>query len=257
MMQGQIYGKVPSELAWSEDVLTSTVFGALKYISSPNLISSILSNSMNLDNKPLCLPENIERINYFFWPRLQNSEPDLILVVHEEDNVHLLGIEAKYFSRKSSYENEESIDEEQSNSQRDQLAREIEDLYLQSTFTLLGISEGNISSVAMIYLTLESYMPREELKDTVNSIFRHQKCHFTSSQLYWLSWKSFFHHIKNYKSDSYQDHLLVTDLEKYLYRKHLTNFNGFQVKDVTHLSWKYGNKWDVKTVSNLKWSYGG
>jgi len=257
MIQAQLHGKAPSGLTWSEDMLTSSIFGMLKYLSSPETTINILQNSVNLENDPLKLPDEIAKISYIFWPRLQRSEPDLVLVLHCPDGEHLVGIEAKYLSTKSSVEDHSVEQSERTHSsQRDQLAREIEDLHDVRNYAELGIRHERILSIRMIYLTLESYMPRDDLQDTLDSIRLNEAGSFSPERLYWLSWKSMYSAIKTIPRSG-ADQLIAEDLLKYLKRKDLITFPGFTLTSVNNLGWVYANskKRPINPVAPISWNY--
>jgi hypothetical protein len=93
--------------------------------------------------------------------------PDLVLLLESIQGTHVVGVEAKYLSGKSSTEDLAVEEHERANGQRDQLAREFGDLCDSGNYPLLGIAEDRVLSVSMIYLTMETYMPRDELKTTI------------------------------------------------------------------------------------------
>jgi len=79
MLIAELEGKIPSKLKNSEDLLTSFVFGILKYLSSPFYLQSILQGSFNSTGSNLNFDKELTLCNYVFWPRLNTSEPDLLL----------------------------------------------------------------------------------------------------------------------------------------------------------------------------------
>ena len=97
----ELRGKIPqnSSFIYSEDVLTSTVFGNLRYFSSSLVLNSFLSKAKDLNgnNYKINFPD---KINFHFWEKYpsktkaQINEPDLIL----EDKNSVLIIECKYHS---------------------------------------------------------------------------------------------------------------------------------------------------------------
>lgn len=256
MIQAQLHGKAPSELTWSEDILTSNIFGLLKYLSTPETTVDILRCSFNLDNRSLVIPDDTERIIYFFWPRLLNSEPDLVLLLDSSHGTHVIGIEAKYLSGKSSSEDLNVEEDDRNNRQRDQLAREIEDLFEPENYQLLGISKERILSINMIYLTLESYMPREELQDTINSLRNQENQVDGKEVLFWLSWKS-IHGVLRERIMQGSDGYIKDDLLKYLTRKDLISYSGYSVRSVLPVSWNYSREKQlpVHHVIKINWQY--
>ncbi|WP_141335925.1 hypothetical protein [Paenibacillus sp. tmac-D7] len=256
MLQAQLYGKTSSELTWSEDILTSNIFGMLKYLSSPAVIVNVLRNAISLDNRALFIPNDIQGTSYHFWPKLRNSEPDLVLVLHSSQGDHLVGMEAKYLSKKSSTEDYTIDETERTNGQRDQLAREIEDLYVVANYSKIGLKQDRILSISMLYVTLESYIPRNELAETIRSIQVHGKCSFTKEQLYWLSWKSIYSSLTDVPLSA-TDGLIIDDLKSYLARKDMKTFNGFNVSHVSKLAWAFKKnvRYHASPVESLSWGY--
>mgnify|MGYP001228060682 CR=1 FL=1 len=115
MLTAELKGKVPSKLANSEDLLMSSVFGSLKYLSSPSYLQAILQSSFNTNGANLKFNTAFTECNFEFWPRLINSEPDLLLHLKDaEEEEYIICIEAKYLSGKSSEEDTTvEIDERQ------------------------------------------------------------------------------------------------------------------------------------------------
>ncbi len=254
MIQAQLYGKAASELTWSEDVLTSNIFGLLKYVSTPEVILSILQGSYNLDGESLQFERDVERISYRFWPRLNRSEPDLVILVHTSNGDHIIGVEAKYISGKS---NVEDLTKDSDSKQRDQLAREIEDLYDTTNYPIIGVDEASVLSIRLIYLTLESYMPVEELHASLESVQLHALCPaFAPQDLYWLSWKSMYDNLRC-ESPSATDTLILHDLRSYLDRKNMRSFAGYTINPVNYLTWHYAKQVSksLTAVAPITWNY--
>ena len=64
----ELRGKIPqnSSFIYSEDVLTSTIFGNLRYLSSLDILRSFLSKAINLQKQNYsCDLSN--SIKYYFW----------------------------------------------------------------------------------------------------------------------------------------------------------------------------------------------
>lgn len=78
-------------LSRSEDVLTSTVFGTLFVADALEILRVWLAPHQTSDADPT---GRSSRIDYWFWPRLSDSEPDLLLRIEET----LFAIEVKYDS---------------------------------------------------------------------------------------------------------------------------------------------------------------
>ena len=114
MIQAVLGGK-SLNYEYTEDILTSTVFGTLKYLKPdmaliPFIESAFLYNEGRTTLWEKLNSEGIElrcyqKVNYIFWTRNHNyGEPDLILVfsdhVHSCDDL-LIVVEVKFKSEKS------------------------------------------------------------------------------------------------------------------------------------------------------------
>lgn len=107
MLQSIIHGKLPSSVWNSEDVVTSSIAGGFQYLSNPLYIVQALCGSVDLEGNSLNFPKPIKIVQYKFWPSLKQCEPDVVIVLVDEDaGVHIVGVEAKYTSPKSSEEDE-------------------------------------------------------------------------------------------------------------------------------------------------------
>ena len=96
----ELRNKVPQNSTFlrSEDVLTSTIFGNLRYFSNNDILNNFLNKSVDINNKPLSLKN--ELYIYKFWEKYLTkdlckiNEPDLILL----NDRSIIMIECKYFS---------------------------------------------------------------------------------------------------------------------------------------------------------------
>ncbi|MGG3805344.1 hypothetical protein [Metabacillus fastidiosus] len=264
MIAAELNGKIPSELQNFEDLLTSSVIGLFQYLSSHSYFQSVLESSVNLNGHQLTFDSPVKECSFVFWPKLENSEPDVLLRLKtESDSEILICIEAKYWSNKSSIE-DQSIDlQDRTNSQRDQLAREIEDIHKVNCLRYLNINKSKLNSIILIYLTNHTYLPREEI---LESILHVNGVHFQKGQLYWLTWREIHHSISKIKNFlTLQDLKLLNDLKKLLEKKGLQSFNGFQhhVEEVSGINITYNTasnsySWNRQNdVEKLNWYYGG
>jgi hypothetical protein len=92
MFMARLRGKLPSEI-WlgSEDLLTSAVFGTLKYLP-PTLAADLLARASPLEGAaPLALSGPLE---WQFWPWWDICEPDVVI----EDARTLCVVEAKLYA---------------------------------------------------------------------------------------------------------------------------------------------------------------
>ena len=217
----ELHGKIPrnSSFLYSEDILTSTVFGNLRYFSSNSLINDFLSEAIDLKG-------NI--FNYYFSDNIkinfckkfsnktkaQINEPDLVL----EDKNSVLIIECKYHS---------PLDEcfsENENEYTNQLLRYstiIKDYYAEK-------KNKNI-----IFLTLKDY-------DVETCLEKTRKKLSPEIGLYWLHWEKLFLCLKKYedKVTSISEKTLITDLIQFLENRNLKYFSGIRIPYFS-FTWKY------------------
>lgn len=261
MLQAELNGKIPSSIANSEDLLTSSIMGSIRYLKNHRIIQDIMAVSTNVNHRRLFMDKEITDIVYYFWPKLENSEPDLIIVMNDVNNrAQIYCIEAKYFSGKSSDEDVTVDIEERKNFQRDQLARQVEDLHLDSTYHLLNIKRTNVEHVNMIYLTNDTYIPAVDIEKSYESI---QRIDFNLDDMYWLSWKGIYNEVKKNRLNTVQDQLIINDILKLLEKKSLVSFAGFvNLNSVDQMDWRYSTSrnimnWMTHHVEDLNWKYKG
>jgi hypothetical protein len=105
MLQAEIRGKLP-EVQNAEDVLTSNVFGLLKYISQKDLLINILACARTITGKVFleCIGVDLGDYSqeYFFWEKLGKfGEPDIFIKFQRDRQPSfILGIEVKYYYSK-------------------------------------------------------------------------------------------------------------------------------------------------------------
>jgi hypothetical protein len=101
VLYAELHGKLSSDIGDGaerlEDVLTSTVFGTLFAAGAWDVVSEWLSRACREDSDGLAIDARHGPIDYWFWPCLDNAEPDLVL----RFGTTLVVIEAKYLSGKS------------------------------------------------------------------------------------------------------------------------------------------------------------
>ncbi len=83
MIEAEINGKL-GEVENKEDVLTSNVFGLLKYIHNNRILVKILENAKNIDGRRFqdCINVDLNKLDFqiIFWKNLAGfGEPDLLI----------------------------------------------------------------------------------------------------------------------------------------------------------------------------------
>lgn len=254
MLQSIIHGKLPSSVWNSEDVVTSSIVGGFQYLSDPLYIVRALCASVDLNGKSLTFPKPIELVHYKFWPSLKQCEPDVVIVLTDEDaGVHIVGVEAKYTSPKSSEEDETVDFEERKTWQRDQLSRELEDLHDSDTLKKLSIEGKNIVSRQLIYLTNDTIMPGEDMLSGVS----HSKA--SNNNVYWLAWASFYE-VACMEPKTKQDELILSQIQEVCDRKNLTRFHGWgTLPEVLSTEGFYSSNaeliWPIEELAATSWKY--
>jgi hypothetical protein len=213
----ELRNKVPqnSSFIYSEDVLTGTLFGNLRYFSSQEIMVNFLNQSTDIGNRNLALDtKGYYTIN--FWEKYTTAdcgkinEPDLVL--SNRENVIL--IECKYFSALSE-EGNIVYDKEAYNNQLLRYSKIIEEYY------------ANRANKIIVFLTNDTTKPVDLLKNTLEKLD-------PGIQLYWLSWAKLYKCMKNYDTSGLKDNeiLLYNDMLNFLKKRKLTGFYGFEINDI-------------------------
>ncbi|MER2006248.1 MAG: hypothetical protein ABS939_02250 [Psychrobacillus sp.] len=254
MLKAIIHGKLPSSVWNSEDVVTSSILGGFQYLSDSEYIVNALCSSIDIDGNSLYFPIPIKIISYIFWPTLQQCEPDVVLVLTDfNDEIHIVGIEAKYMSSKSS-EEDETVDVEQRESwQRDQLSRELEDLNNSNSLKKLGIDVNKIISNQLIYLTNHTVYPEKDIESGL------KYSQAPLSKLYWMSWASFYEAV-SMEPKTEQDRIILSEIREVCERKNFTRFSGWgKITGVFPYKGFYSSMssiiWPNRELKQTEWKY--
>jgi len=173
-------GKLSRDYEHLEDVLTSNVFGLLRYLNPSRGLLQFLSYATSLDSRyPVRhlaeLPD--AKVSLEFWPRwnepdCRSCEPDVVIRIDSIDEPLLICVEAKYRSGKS------SLAEEGEESATDQLAKEWANL------SLIARREGR--KPLLIFLTTDISIPVKDLEDSTRNVLAHDP--LGKPEMLWLSW---------------------------------------------------------------------
>ena len=230
-----------------EDILTSNVFGLLRYVQPQQGILQYLGLAEAEDKKkPLKYLSSLSEIpqksiEYQFWPwweepNCYGCEPDVVIKLEIPDKQDLLVlIEAKYLSGKSS-EADESYD-----APIDQLAREWDNL---------SVKANKDECPVLIYLTAHYAYPIQDINDAVNE-FLNKRPEGTKPVIYWLSWRHLYKVCEN-------SHLPVLyDIKLLLDRADLKFFDGVKLEYV-QIPWSIKKVfgWQKYTgIQAVKWRF--
>ena len=209
-----------------EDLLTSDIFGCLRYVPSEKALLPFLRTAVSFKGKTLFINDQIAAVHCTFWPWLTSPgcipcEPDVVIGIETEGHlIHIVGIEAKYHSDISSQE-DESIEP------NDQLARELDNLNKTSPTTFRWGSGLVVVSCNLMYVTQDMSMPRDAIARSLDEFTRKRKI---EGDIFWTSWR-FLPLIleKSLTNESDPQHrAVIEDMLSLLLRKGLTMFGGVE-----------------------------
>jgi hypothetical protein len=228
MTIAEIHGKI-SEQGTNlsdrmEDLLTSDIFGCLRYLPPHEALIPFLSTATSFHGHPLVPPDEVVTVHYSFWPWVEllgckPCEPDIVIGLQTEKKcLYLIFIEAKYHSGLSSIEDENE-------SPNDQLARELDNLDTVSSLNLRWSPDLTIISRYLLFVTQHMGIPRRLI---AQSLAEYQRKRNRQGDIYWTSWR-FLQPIleKNLKQEnSPQNMAVMEDMLELLLRKGLSIFRG-------------------------------
>ncbi len=226
----EIHGKI-SETGTNlsermEDLLTSDTFGYMRYLPAQKVLIPFLRRASSFHSNTLKVPDKITKVHYSFWPWLKlvgriPCEPDVVLGLETEENhVHLILVEAKYYSGLSSEEDERV-------EPNDQLARELDNLDVVSCATLGWGTHLEIASRALLFVTHDMGIPRDLL---VKSLAEYGCKRNKNGDIFWASWR-FLPSIleQNLEKESVpENRAVMADMLALLLRKRLIMFHGVE-----------------------------
>jgi hypothetical protein len=237
----ELKNKMPrnSPFLRSEDVLTSTIFGNLRYFNKQRILIDFLCESIDLSNNKLKLSSN----NIFevkFWEKHYNdksrryNETDITL----ENNHFILIIECKYHS---------PIDEEY------EITRDHKIYYsnqlIRYSKILLDKKYSNLIKI-MIFLTDDKTIPKEILIKSKGNIGK-------NVHLYWLSWSKLYLSLmkQNKKELSLNELLLYNDLVELMIKRNMITFTKFTIGNIS-CNYNYIKQYKyVKEYYDIDWHY--
>lgn len=230
MTIAEIHGKI-SEAGTNlsermEDLLTSDILGCMRYLPREKALLPFLQTAHSFLGKTFTVPDKIIKVHYTFWPWLKARdcipcEPDVVLGIETEGyNVHLILVEAKYYSGLSSEEDERP-------EPNDQLARELDNLDAVSCMALGWEPQLDISSRTLLFVTQDMGIPRDLI---AQSLAEYNRKRNKGGDIFWTSWR-FLPPILEEKlrdESNSQYRAVLEDMLKVLLRKGLTMFRGME-----------------------------
>lgn len=212
-----------------EDLLTSDVFAACRYVRPELLLLPFLRGAKTADGISLAtfLDAPIERAYYRFWPWLAACEPDVLIALEDSSRrFYLVLVEAKYFSAKSS----SALDGEElelASAPSDQLAREylalldpVGSFHLPDHFL-----REHVCCHALVYVTAHRSMPKLAMHESIEEIAHFLPNH-ARFNLFWATWFD-LHPILARANPMECERPILDDLRRLLVKKRLVRFSGF------------------------------
>ena len=242
-------GKVSREIEEMEDVLTSSIFDAIRYTDDLNsdhaCIYRFLKEAETFSGDWHLPPESAVRcVDYCFWPRFHDgTEPDLLVTLKTDDETYLILVEAKFKSDKSQITDERG-------EMIDQLVREWKRLGQYASR-----HHGSKCKQVLIYLTADYNLPKLVLDESL-SMYEEGGAGEKSVPVWlWLSWQHFHDIFANHRS------LVVQDARSLLRRLGLEPFDGIRYPDRRPINWQFsderdanGYSWHINLI-NINWRF--
>jgi len=229
-----------------EDLLTSDVFGTMKYAGWQYGFMNWLRSAQSPYEKSHAgdvLPSDdiIRNVHFEFWPQLQNNrEPDLLIGFETVtgDIVQLM-IEAKYFSGASDIEMD--IDNRTPERSGNQIADQVNGFPNRFPNVLNKV----IQNVHM-YVTADDSCPLQTYENAADHIINKE------IPLFWINWQSLSFFLKNIQTEDQGRMSMINDLLKLMQRKNLIPFEGFKISSngqwnslIGHSFWEEQPWWHV------------
>jgi hypothetical protein len=244
MTIAELHGKLAPDSAHErmEDLLTSDVFGTMKYAGWEYGFLDWLLKAEPAPIEPVPPPistwfslDTIIDVEFSFWPKLKNGrEPDLALLFQfDTEDPLLVLIEAKYFSGTSDWEEADSVVATELTG--NQIADQVLGLRSMSEKECLEWfqSSTNVGEPAAprglrrihLFVTMHTNLPTYSYELSTRKLVGPWPI-----PAYWLPWTSLAECLEKYLPHPDKGRAaLLDDLCKLLGRKELTPFHGFNM----------------------------
>ena len=249
MLAALLKGKLSRTQENMEDILTSNVFGLLKYLPPEEGILPVLARarapSGQLPFQDIVGIARSIKVEYTFWPRYserdaKGCEPDVQLLIYGEDTKRILVfVEAKYLSGKSSEEELGGHETTQSKPPVDQLACEWQYLVL--------LGERKKAEPILVYLTADIDIPHQDIETSREAFMRKCPASRRPFECAWLSWRHISEAVKSSRSEA-----ITNDLDALLERLNLVFFHGFSLPSGREsIQWRFERQ--VSAILGTGW----
>lgn len=275
MIPALLHHKLTFKQENTEDILTSNVFGMFYYHAQPKSgLFPFLARATTIDGDcPLAsLAEQDEtaEVKYDFWPLWEycgeKCWPDVELDICGKSS-YLVGIEAKYWSGKSSrvVEEDEPREEDEPDEEEegepdedagdrpedDEAVRRPSDQLAREWNALVGKASKLHAQPVLIYLTADLHCPKEELRDSIKDCGKPSPAGSPTPMMCWLSWRELPRLFRNNPDPHLFDLAALAD------EMQLTFFEGFSDVGKIHADWTFQCptwRFDVSPIE-CKWRF--
>jgi hypothetical protein len=248
MLEALLRGKLTRNEEDLEDLLTSNIFGSVKYVSKEFGLIPILSHAEREDGStPFKQIAQVSDVKYEFWPLLKEKEcypcePDILLKIYFENGEKLfIIIEAKYKSGKSSWA-------DQSEKPYDQLAREWDNL--------VSLAKRKKAKPYILYVTAHTKFPNQDVESAAAEYIKKRSAK-EQIEIAWISWRKL---PKIFDNSPFE---IIRDAVEILRRLGLTFFEGFPTIFPKEIGWTFAFpgrdkildlNW-IFTIDKIYWRY--
>ena len=235
MLAALIHGKLGRLSPESEDLVTSTVFGGLRYLRPIEALLPFLAEARCVDgSSPLAWLRGLEssvEVEYDFWPMWRGEgvlpcEPDIVLDIRStRGGGALVLVEAKLRSGKSSQADASAV------APYDQLAREWSNL--------VQVAGTRGAAPFLVYLTADFAMPAADIEASILDWERKPPPGAPEPVFAWLSWR----HLHSALAD--RDDAVSRDIVELLDRLSLRPFGGIGLAEDLPAwpPWRFRRAW--------------
>ncbi len=242
MLQAMLHGKLSREQENMEDLLTSQVFGTLKYAAPHEGLLPWLRHAEDLDgHRPFVDVSERCAVLYKLWPCWTEPdcfgcEPDAVLEIAAENLQMIVAVEAKHLSGKSS-EADATVE-----APADQLAREWD--YLKR------IADENCEQPVLLYVTADYAIPRAEIEASINEYRTKRPADGLTPQICWLPWRRLPELLRGHKSPA------LADLAEFVSRLDLCFFEGVRLNGpLPTVQWQFVPEiLPIETAPKFSWT---